>query len=61
MIRLSECPSWSKAPFGAVLTVVSFTDGRMPPFFNHRLNDRSRIDRKPLDLCGMAAIGEILS
>ena len=41
--------------------VVSFTECKIPPFFKRRLKDRSKMERNPLNLCGIAAIGEIFS
>jgi hypothetical protein len=41
--------------------VVLLTECKMPPFFKRRLKDRSKIERNPLNLCGIAAMGEILS
>jgi hypothetical protein len=33
----------------------------MLPFFKRKLNDKSKIEWSPLKLCGIAAMGEILS
>ena len=49
------------APAGAVFSVVLFTEAWIPPFLRRRRKDKSRMDRKSLDLCGMAAIRDILS
>jgi hypothetical protein len=46
-------------PPGAVFVVVALTTSLTPPCFNLIRNERSRIDRKAFDLCGIAAIGEI--
>jgi hypothetical protein len=61
MMQLKACPSWSRAPFGAILIVVSFTKRRMPPLLSHSLKERSEINLRLLDLWGIAAIGEIFS
>ncbi len=61
MILLRQSPIWSIAPPGAVLVVVLFTASLKPPFFSRKRNERSRIDQKALDLCGIAAMGEIFS
>ncbi len=52
-------PIWLMVPAEAVFLVVSFTDSRTPPFLRHRQNDKSKIDQKSFDLCGIAAIGDI--
>jgi hypothetical protein len=51
----------STAPFGPVLTVVSFTDRMVAPSSSRRLNERSKIKRKAFNLWGIAAIGDIFS
>jgi hypothetical protein len=61
MIHDRHSPTWSMAPLGTLFSVVSFTATRMPPLASRNRNDRSRIDRKAFDLCGIAAIGDILS
>ncbi len=48
------------APLGALLMVVSLTADKTPPFLRHKWKDKSKIDLKAFDLCGIAAIGEIL-
>ena len=58
IIRWRAWPSWLIAPPGAVFVVESFTDGNVVPSRNRREKDRSRIDLKAFDLCGIAAIGE---
>ena len=61
MMRWRECPSWSIAPAGANFVVVLFTDGIVSVGLSLIANDKSRIARKGLDLCGTMASGEILS
>ena len=41
--------------------VVSLTNNKIPPFLSRNPKDRSRMDRKPRDLCGMAVMGDIFS
>jgi hypothetical protein len=50
MIRLRVLPSWSRAPLGVSLMVVSLTESRKPPFLSRSWNKRSKIDWKSLDL-----------
>jgi hypothetical protein len=42
-------------------TLVLLTDGCKDPSDSHSVNDRSRIDLNSFNLCGIAAIGKILS
>ena len=60
-IRDRHSPSWSITPFGALLIVVSLTATKTPPFFSRRQKERSKINLDALDLCGMAAIGDIFN
>ncbi len=48
-------------PPGAVFVVVSLTANRMPPFCSFSLNERSSVNQKALNLCGIAAIGDIFN
>ncbi len=48
-------------PAGVVFSVVSLTDVHTLPFARHRQNDKSKIEQKSIDLCGIASIGNILS
>ena len=43
------------------MTVVSLTAAKTPPFFSRKQKERSKIDLKALDLCGLAEISEIFS
>ncbi len=61
MMQLRACPSWSRASFGAILIVVSFSKGRMPPLLSRSLKERSKINLRPLNLWGILATGEIYS
>jgi hypothetical protein len=54
-------PIWLMAPAGAIFSVVLLMEARTPTFLRRSRKDRSRIERKSLDLCGIAAIGEIFS
>ena len=56
-----QSPIWSIAPACAVFSVFLLTDARTPPFCSRRRKDKSRIDQNSFDLCGIAAIGDILS
>jgi hypothetical protein len=49
------------APFGASFSVVSLTDANIPPFLSQTWEERSSMEQNALDLCGMAAIGDIFS
>ena len=60
-MQLRACTSWSRAPFGAILIMVSFTKVRMSQLLSLSLKERSKIDLRPLNLWGLEATGEIFS
>ncbi len=49
------------APRGVHFSIVSFTDLMMPPSSGQSADNRSRINRYSLDLCGIATTGYTLS
>lgn len=61
MILLSECPIWSIACHGAILSVAALTDFCSVSVLSFTGKERSRITWYGRDLCGTIAIGEILS
>ncbi len=61
IICVSKCPSWSIAPQGEVLIVVPCTDGQGDTSDRHNVKERSKLDLNAFDLCGIAAIGKILT
>ena len=60
-MRDSDWPSWFIAPRGEVFSGVSLTNAKREPSCSRKANDRSKIDRNALDLCGMATMGEIFN
>ena len=58
MSHIVTLPIWSIAPAGAVFSLFLLTDGTLPWGIISREKAKSRMDRKSLDLCGIAEIGE---
>ncbi len=61
MMWAKHLPIWLMASAGAVILVVLLTAERTPLFARHKQNDKSKMEQKALDLCGIAAIGDIFS
>ncbi len=59
MMRAKHSPIWLMAPSGAVFLVVSLTAERTPLIARRKQNDKSKMEQKAFDLCGIAAIGNI--
>ena len=56
--RIITLQIWSIAPAGAVFSLFSFTEGTRPCGISSRDKSNSKMDRKALELCGIAAIGK---
>jgi hypothetical protein len=52
---------WLMAPAGAVFLVVLLTAEQTLLFARHKRNDKSKMEQKAFNLCGIAAIGNIFS
>ena len=58
MSCMRTLPIWLIAPDGAVFLLFSLTNGTCPWDISHMEKAKPRMDRKALDLCGIATIGK---